>query len=90
LNTKDRSQLRMPPPLYGLRRIDCALVDPLEQYARAGLELAGEQVDDTDVAVIRAADAAYGPDLKALDEADLTDVMPEPDLDPSRPPRARS
>jgi hypothetical protein len=62
-------------------------MDTLEQYVRAGLELAGEQVDDIDLAVIRAADSVYGPAMRALDEADLTHVFPEPDLDPSRAPR---
>ena len=63
-------------------------MDALERYVRAGLELAGEEVSATDIAVIRAADAVYGPALAALDEADLTGVLPETDLDPSRPPRA--
>jgi hypothetical protein len=62
-------------------------VDTLERYLRAGLELAGEEVDDIDLAVIRAADAAYGPGMLALDSADLSRVLPEPDLDPGRPPR---
>jgi hypothetical protein len=62
-------------------------VDVLETYIRAGLELAGEEVDEVDIAVIRAADAVYGPAMRALDEADLTNVMPEPALDPSRPPQ---
>jgi hypothetical protein len=62
-------------------------VDALERYVRAGLELAGDDVDATDIAVIRAADAVYGPDLAALDAADLTDVLPETDLDPGKPPR---
>ena len=62
-------------------------MDTLEQYVRAGLALAGEEADDTDLAVIRAADSVYGPAMRALDEADLTHVAPEPDLDPSRPPR---
>ena len=62
-------------------------MDAFESYVRAGLELAGEEVDDTDLAVIRAADAVYGPEMRALDSADLADVMPEPDLDPSRAPR---
>jgi hypothetical protein len=62
-------------------------MDALEQYVRAGLELAGETADDVDLAVIRAADAAYGADMQRLDEADLARVMPEPDLDPSRAPR---
>jgi hypothetical protein len=62
-------------------------MDALERYVRSGLELAGEEADDTDLAVIRAADAVYGPAMRALDAADLTRVMPEPDLDPSRAPR---
>jgi hypothetical protein len=62
-------------------------VDALERYVRAGLELAGEELDEVDMAVIRAADAVYGPALAALDAADLTQVLPENDLDPSRPPR---
>jgi hypothetical protein len=62
-------------------------MDALEQYVRAGLDLAGEEVDEVDLAVIRAADAAYGPAFAALDQADLAHVLPEPDLDPSRAPR---
>jgi hypothetical protein len=62
-------------------------MDALEQYVRAGLELAGDPPSETDIAVIRAADAAYGPAMRALDAVDLTDVAAEPDLDPSRPPR---
>jgi hypothetical protein len=62
-------------------------VDALETYVRAGLELAGETVDDIDLAVIRAADAVYGPGMRALDAADLSGVLPEPDLDPGRAPR---
>ena len=62
-------------------------MDALERYVRAGLELAGEEVSDVDIAVIRAADAAYGQALKALDEADLAHVLPEPELDPSQPPK---
>jgi hypothetical protein len=64
-------------------------VDAFEQHVRAGLELAGQSVDDTDIAVMRAADAAYGPGFRALAEADLRDVALEPDLDPSRPPAPR-
>jgi hypothetical protein len=62
-------------------------VDAFEQHVRAGLELAGMTVDDTDLAVMRAADAVYGPGFKALADADLRDVVLEPDLDPSRAPR---
>jgi hypothetical protein len=62
-------------------------MDAFEQHARAGLELAGMTVDDTDLAVMRAADAVYGPGFRALAEADLRDVVLEADLDPSRAPR---
>jgi hypothetical protein len=61
-------------------------MDAFEQFTRAGIELAGLDVDDVDIAVIRAAHAAYGPALAALDAADLTDIRTEPDLDPGRPP----
>ena len=61
-------------------------VDAFEQYVRSGLELAGVEVDDTEMAVMRAADRVYGPGFRALAEADLSDVMIEADLDPGRPP----
>jgi hypothetical protein len=61
-------------------------VDAFEQHARAGLALAGLEVDAIDVAVMRAADAAYGPKMRALAQADLKDAWVEADLDPSRPP----
>jgi hypothetical protein len=62
-------------------------VDAFEQHVRGGLELAGIPVDDVDLAVMRAADAVYGPGMRALLEADIRAVMPENDLDPSRAPR---
>jgi hypothetical protein len=62
-------------------------VDAFERFVRAGLELNGETVDDVDIAVIRAADAVYGPGMRALADADLRDVLPEVDLDPGRAPR---
>ena len=65
-------------------------MDTFEQFVRAGLELQGFDVDDLDVQIIRAADAAYGPDMRALQAADLKDVWPETDLDPSRAPRGAS
>jgi hypothetical protein len=64
-------------------------VDAFEQHARAGLELAGMQVEDSDLHVMRAVEAVYGPKFRALAEADLRDIAVEPDLDPSRPPTAR-
>ena len=64
-------------------------MDSFEQFARAGVELAGLEMDEIDVAVMRAADAAYGPALRALDAADLSNVQTEPDLDPARAPSDR-
>ena len=64
-------------------------MDALERYVRAGLELAGVEVDDTDVAIIRLAEAVYGPDLRALQAEDLSEAPHEPDLDPARAPRLR-
>lgn len=61
-------------------------MDPFEQHVRAGLDLAGVEVDDTDLAVMRAADSVYGPKMRALAQADLADAWVEPDLNPSRPP----
>jgi hypothetical protein len=61
-------------------------MDSFEQFARAAIELAGLEMDDIDLAVMRAADATYGPAFAALDAADLTEVRSEPDLDPGRPP----
>jgi hypothetical protein len=61
-------------------------VDAFEQSVRTGLELAGVPVDDTDVAVMRAADAVYGPELRALAATDLRGIWAEHDLDPGRAP----
>ena len=62
-------------------------MDAFESYVRAGLELAGQPVDEVDLNVLRVADAVYGEEIRALEAADLAGVWPEPDLDPSRPPR---
>lgn len=56
---------------------------------RAGLEVLGYEVDESEMAVMRVADGVYGPRLRALVEADLTRVWTEPDLDPSRAPSGR-
>lgn len=46
----------------------------------------GVEVDDTDLAVLGAVERIYGPERNALLVADLSDVEPEHDLDPSRAP----
>jgi hypothetical protein len=61
-------------------------MDAFEQYVRAGLALSSTEVSDIDLAVMRAADAVYGPLLRALAEADLTDVWAEPAFDAGKPP----
>ena len=64
-------------------------MDAFEQHVRAGLELLGYDLDETELAVMRVADGVYGPQLRALVEADLRGTWHEPDLDPSRAPSTR-
>jgi hypothetical protein len=61
-------------------------MDAFERFVRAGTELAGETVGDVDLTVMRVADAVYGSQMRALMAEDLSHVMPETDLDPSRAP----
>ena len=63
-------------------------MDAFEQFVRAGLELAGDGVDDTDIAIMRVAEAVYGTQVRALLAEDLREVKPELDFDPSRGPTA--
>jgi hypothetical protein len=60
--------------------------DPFESYVRTGLERLGFTPDDIDIAVIRAADSTYGPQIDAMLSADLSGVPGEPEIDLSRPP----
>jgi hypothetical protein len=60
--------------------------DQLATFVRIALARAGVEADETDLAVIRAADRVYGPDREALMRADLSGVPVEHGLDPSRPP----
>ena len=61
-------------------------MDAFEQFVRTGVELAGETVDDTDIAVMRAAEAVYGSRVRELLAEDLRDVKPELAFDPARAP----
>lgn len=61
-------------------------MDAFEAHVRATLAYYGVSVEDMDIAVMTVAEATYGPELRALAEADLADVWPEPDLDPGRAP----
>jgi hypothetical protein len=60
--------------------------DEFATFVRSALARAGMATDETDLAVIRVADAVYGPDRAALMSADLSGAPVEHDLDPSRPP----
>jgi hypothetical protein len=61
-------------------------MDAFEQYVRAGMELAGETADDTDIAIMRIAEQVYGSQVRELLGEDLREVKPELDFDPSRAP----
>jgi hypothetical protein len=66
--------------------------DQFDTVARLTLGRYGIPVDDVDLAVMRVAERVYGPGRDALLAADLSDVPPEHDFDPSRaptPPAAR-
>ena len=63
-------------------------MDAFEQFVRAGMELAEQDVDETDIAVMRVAEAVYGSQVRALLAEDLREVKPELDFDPSRAPTA--
>jgi hypothetical protein len=61
-------------------------MDAFEQFVRAGMELAGETVNDTDIVIMRIADEVYGSQVRALMAEDLREVKPELAFDPSRAP----
>ena len=46
--------------------------DEFATFVRSALARAGTEVDETDIAVIRVAEAVYGPDREALMAADLS------------------
>ncbi len=59
-----------------------------EQFIRGGLGTFGIEPDDVDMAVIGAADAIWGPPMRALLAADLDGIAPEHNPDLSIPPQA--
>ena len=61
-------------------------MDAFEQFVRAGMELAGETVNDTDIVIMRIADEVYGSQVRSLLGENLRDVKPELAFDPSRAP----
>lgn len=60
--------------------------EQFEAFVRAGLAQYGMVVDEVELAVMRAAEAVYGPERDRLLAADLSEVEPELGLDPSQPP----
>jgi hypothetical protein len=60
--------------------------EAFEPFARAALARMGIEVDEVDLAVMKAAESVYGPDRHALMSADLSGIPREHDLDPARPP----
>lgn len=61
-------------------------MDAFERFVRAGMELNGRSVDETQLGIMRVAEAVYGTQVRALLAEDLHDVKPELDFDPSRAP----
>lgn len=61
-------------------------MDAFEQFVRAGMELAEQDVNDTDIAIMRVAEVVYGSQIRALMNEDLREVKPELDFDPARAP----
>jgi hypothetical protein len=63
--------------------------EQFDTLVRLSLGRYGIEVDEVDLAVMRAAERVYGPGRDALMAADLSDVPPEHDLDLSRAPTPR-
>jgi hypothetical protein len=61
--------------------------DVVQRFVRSGLELAGIEAGEDEVAVMLAADALYRPLFEALLAAELDGIEAEPGADMSRPPR---
>ena len=61
-------------------------MDAFEQFVRGGLGWLGMEADDTDLAIMRYIDDIFGPELRALMQANMREWWPENDFDPSRAP----
>jgi hypothetical protein len=60
--------------------------EQFDTFVRVTLARYGLAVDEVDLAVMRAAEATYGPGRDALLSADLSGVPAENDFDPARAP----
>jgi hypothetical protein len=60
--------------------------DPFDRFAVAALSAAGAPLGEGDLDLLRFVNAAFAPAIAALDAVDLSELDPEPALDPSRAP----
>ena len=61
-------------------------MDGFDEYAAAALAAAGAPLGEGDLDLLRFVDAMFAPTMAGLDAVDLSDLDPEPALDPSRAP----
>lgn len=61
--------------------------DAVQRFVRGGLEIAGIQADDDEIAVMIGADGLYRPLIEAVLRAELDGIEPEPGVDVSGPPQ---
>lgn len=76
------------PIILAAAKVRKEMRDPeqFDQFIRSGLAQYGLEVSEEELQVMRVAERVYGPHRDALLAADLSDVPPELDLDPSRAP----
>jgi hypothetical protein len=65
---------------------DAGEAGAVHRFVDAGLELLDLDADESEIAVIEAADGLYRPVIERLLEAELDGIEPEPGTDMSRPP----
>lgn len=61
--------------------------DAVQRSVRGGLEIAGIEAGDDEIAVMIGADSLYRPLIEGLLRAELDGIEPEPGIDVSGPPR---
>ena len=60
--------------------------EQFDRFAEAALSAAGAPLGEGDLELLRFVNAAFAPVIAALDAVELSDLDPEPALDPSRAP----
>jgi hypothetical protein len=61
-------------------------MEDFDRLAAAALSALGAPLGEGDLDLLRFVNAAFAPAMAALDAVDLSDLDPEPGLDPSRAP----